>query len=203
MEPLKLTDHDLDALREMSNIGAGHAATALSQLLKDVVSLEIPEVRALELQEVPDALGGPERVIVGIHLRVFGEVRGNLLLTFGTQAAGTILERLGLPSPDLHGMSDMGASALRELGNILASTYLTAFSQVLHRSVVPSVPGLAVDMAGAVVDFLLTELAGVSERALVLETAFRELDGPVEGSFFLLPDPEGLAALVEGVRRYR
>ena len=200
MRPASLTETDLDGLREVGNIGAGHAATALSQFLGDVVSLQVPRVRALALREIPDAVGGAERVLVGIHLRVFGDFRGNLLLTFPPEAAQAVLARLQIEAPDVHRLPELGASALRELGNILASTYLNAVSHVLRRSLVPSVPGLAVDMAGAVVDLLLMELAGASDEALVVETAFQEADGPVRGHFLLLPDPAGVELLVKGVR---
>ena len=201
METIRLEPSDLDALREVGNIGAGHAATALSQFLGEVVSLEIPQVRTLELRQIPDALGGAEHVIVGIHLKVLGEVRGNLLLTLSTGAAEVLLERVGVGKVDLHDPPEMAASALRELGNILASTYLNAVSQVLHMSLVPSVPGLAVDMAGAVVDFLLIELAGVTDETTVLETAFQEVHGKVRGRIFLLPAPSALGRLVEGIRQ--
>jgi chemotaxis protein CheC len=196
---VSFSESELDGLREIGNIGAGHAATALSQFLGDVVTLRIPRVRALALRDVPDALGGPERILVGVHLRVYGEVRGNLLLTFPPEAAAALLGRLGLPAADLHALADLSASALRELGNILASTYLNAVSQVLRRSLVPSVPGLAVDMAGAVVDLLLSEIAAATGEALVLETTFQEVGGPVRGEIFLLPDPAAIETLVRSV----
>ena len=200
MKLTKLTDADLDGLREVANIGAGNAATALSQLLGDVVGLEVPEVQAVALGDIPERLGGAEQVLVAIHVRVFGDLRGNLLLTFPPRAAKALLVRMQEPVEELHDLPEMAASALRELGQILASTYLNAVSQVLHRSLVPSVPGLAVDMAGAVVDLLLMELGGLTDDALVLETAFQEIAGPVQGHFFLLPDAAGIEMLVQGVR---
>jgi chemotaxis protein CheC len=107
---------------------------------------------------------------------------------------------MGIEPGDLHSPPPMAASALREMGNILASTYLTAVSRLLRRSLIPSVPGLAMDMAGAVVDLLLMDVAGASDRATVLETTFREKAGPVRGRFFLLPDPGSLPLLMGRVR---
>lgn len=201
MQSAWLTAHDLDALREVSNIGAGHAATALSQVIQDVVALEIPEVRVLRLREVPEAIGGAEQIVAGIHLRVLGEIRGNLLVVLPLAAAKALLRRMGIDEPDLGAEMPRISSALRELGNILASTYLTAISQLIQVSLVPSVPGLATDMAGAVVDLLLMELAGVTDRAIVLETAFHEPGRSIRGHFFLLPDPSCLESLVTRVRR--
>jgi chemotaxis protein CheC len=197
-----LDPQDLDLLKEVSNIGAGNAATALARMLGEVITLTIPEVRVLELGAVADALGGPERVVVAIHLGVIGEARGNLLLTLSPAAATQLLSRLGFPDASPESLPPLATSALREIGNILGGTYLTALSRLLHRHLVPTVPGLAVDMAGAVVDLLLTELAGVSAQALVLETTFAEArGGGVSGSIFFLPHPDGLEALVAGGRR--
>lgn len=202
MQAAPLDPQDLDLLKEVSNIGAGNAATALARMLGEVITLTIPDVRALELSAVADALGGPERVVVAIHLGVLGEARGNLLITSSPEAATHLLARLGFPGASPEALPPLATSALREIGNILGGTYLTALSRLLHRHLVPTVPGLAIDMAGAVVDLLLTELAGVSAQALVLETTFAEASGGgVRGSIFFLPHPDGLGALVAGGRR--
>jgi chemotaxis protein CheC len=200
---LRLTDSDLDGLREVSNIGAGNAAGALSQIIGDVVSLEVPVVRALELQDVPEALGGAEQRVVALRLGIHGEVRGNLLIVLSPAEALDVVRRMGVQAVDLDPSDPMLASALRELGNILGSTYLTAVSRLVQTSLVPSVPGLAVDMAGAVVDLLLMEIAGVSNHATVLETSFREKEGPIRGEFFFLPDPSSLPHLLQCIRGIR
>ncbi len=196
----RLTVSDLDGLREVSNIGAGNAAGALSQVIGDVVSLEVPVVRALGLQEVPAALGGAEQRVVALRLGIHGELRGNLLIVLSPPDALEMVHRMGVQAEELDPSEPMLASALRELGNILGSTYLSAVSQLVHRSLVPSVPGLAVDMAGAVVDLLLTEIAGASDHATVIETSFREKDGSIRGKFFLLPDPSSLPRLLQCLR---
>jgi chemotaxis protein CheC len=200
VKTLQLSSSDLDGLREVSNIGAGNAAGALSQLIGETVSLEIPVVRALQLQEVPTALGGAEQPVVALRLGIRGGVRGNLLIVMSPAEALHVLHRMGVQAVELDPSEPMLASALRELGNILGSTYLTAVSQLVHSSLVPSVPGLAVDMAGAVVDLLLMEIGGASDHAMVLETSFREKNGPIRGEFFLLPDPASLPHLVQSIR---
>jgi chemotaxis protein CheC len=195
-----LTSSDLDILREVSNIGAGNAASALSRVIGDTVSLEVPVVRALALGEVPLALGGAEQRVVALRLQVHGGLPGNLLVVFSPTQARDVLGRMGVPAKGLDAAEPMAASALRELGNILGSTYLSAVSRLLRHSLVPSVPGLATDMAGAVVDLLLMEVAGASDHATVLETTFREKEGPLRGQFFLLPDPTSLSGLLRRIR---
>ncbi len=196
----RLSDSDLDGLREVSNIGAGNAAGALSQVIGEVVSLEVPVVRALDLQEVPAALGGAEQRVVALRLGIHGDVRGNLLIVLSPADALEVVHRMGVQAVELDPSEPMLASALRELGNILGSTYLSAVSRLVRGSLVPTVPGLAVDMAGAVVDLLLMEIAGASDRATVLETTFREVDGPIRGEFFLLPDPSSIPRLLQCIR---
>ncbi len=195
-----LTSEDLDALREVSNIGAGNAASALSRVIGDVVSLEVPVVRALELSEVPTALGGVEQKVVAIHLAIHGDVTGNLLITWEPAAALSLLRRMGLAVTDIEDPRPILGSALREVGNILGSTYLSAISRLVHQSLIPSVPGLAMDMAGAIADLLVIDLSAPTERTLVLETSFQEKSGPIQGRFLLLPDPRTLPALVRRVR---
>jgi chemotaxis protein CheC len=196
----QLTGSDLDGLREVSNIGAGNAAGALSQVIGEVVSLEVPVVRALDLQEIPAVLGGAEQRVVALRLGIHGGMRGNLLIVLSPAEALNVVHRMGVQAVKLDPSEPMLASALRELGNILGSTYLSAVSRLVHTSLVPSVPGLAVDMAGAVVDLLLMEVAGASDHATVLETSFREKDGPIKGEFFLLPDPASLHRLLQCIR---
>ena len=200
MEPTSFRERDLDALREVANIGAGHAAGALSRLVRRVITIEVPRARALGLSEVPAAVGGAEALVVGVHLRVHGAMRANLLLTFPPEGAGLLLRQMGTACDDLLRVPPPAASALREVGNILGGTYLNAVSQLLHVALIPSVPGLAIDMAGAVVDLLLTEIAGASDEALVLETTLREPGGGISGSCFLLPDPAALGLLVGALR---
>lgn len=200
MDAFRLTPSDLDGLREVSNIGAGHAAGALSQIIGEVISLEVPVVRALDLQEVPLALGGVEQRVMAVHLGIRGEVRGNLLIVLPPADALAVVHRMGVQAAELDPSEPMLASALRELGNILGCTYLSAISRLMGCCLVPSVPGLAVDMAGAVVDLLLMEIAGVSDHATVLETSFQEKEGPIHGTFFLLPDPSSFPRLLRCIR---
>jgi len=191
----KLTDVQLDALKEISNIGMGHAATALSQMLGERVALRVPRVTITELGEVPELLGGSEALMVGITLQILGDARGNILLLFPQESAHRLLcsllhrEEKGLV------MNELTVSALKEVGNILASAYLSALGNLLGKTLIPSVPLLAYDMAGAVVDYVLIDLSQAGDFALMVETDFdcssaRNL--AIKGHFFLLPDPQTL-----------
>lgn len=188
-----------DTLKEISNIGMGHAATALSRLLGKTVMLKVPRVSVTEFAQVPELLGGPEQLVAGVTLRIDGDIGGSMLLIFPETCAAQLLESLLGPRGDLDGLDALGASALKEVGNILASAYLSTLSDLLGLALRPSVPALACDMAGAVVDHLLIDLGRSGDVALMIETEFHSLDltgPPITGHFFLLPDPDSLSLLL-------
>ncbi len=197
-----LSEEQLDALREISNIGMGHAATALSQLIGETVLLRVPRVTLTDIARVPALLGGAEKIVAGITLQVFGDARGNILLIFPQESAQRLLARLLGSAEQQLLFSELGASTMKEVGNILASAYLSAMGNLLHLTLIPSVPLLACDMAGAVVDHVLIELSAAGDLALMVETEFhgatpgQEL---IKGHFFLLPDATSLELILDVV----
>jgi chemotaxis protein CheC len=204
MDFRKLEERQQDALRELSNIGMGHAATALSTLVGRTILLRVPTISIADLSEVPDLLGGAELLVVGVILGLEGDARGNMLLVLPQESAERLLQvLLGPENADLE--SALGESTLQEIGNILGSSYLNALGDMLKLKLYPSIPLLAFDMAGAVVDQVLGELGGYGDLALVLETDFASTDQqttPIRGHFFLLPDPETLEVILQAAGGY-
>ena len=197
----QLREAHLDALQEICNIGMGHAATALSQMIGKTVNLNVPKVTLAGLDQVPDIIGGAEQVVVGIYLQVWGDIRGNLLLIFPRESAQNLNALLtGQPPSSEMILSEIHASALKEVSNILAGAYLGAMGSLLDLSLIPSVPSLAFDMAGAIVDYILIELGQESDLTLVVETQFICMDTTIRGHFFLLPDPNSLKLILEASR---
>lgn len=204
MTLLPLSDTQLDALKEVSNIGMGHAATALSQLIGEPIQLHVPRISIVEIPRIPELFGGAEDVVAGITLQIFGDARGIILLLFPQQSAHQLLSRLlGQPSAGLE-FNELSASALKELGNILASAYLSALGSLLQMTLFPSIPLLAYDMAGAVVDNLLIELSQDEDLALLVETEFHG-QGPaheffIRGHFMILPDAKTLDVILQAAK---
>lgn len=191
----ELNELQLDALKEISNIGMGHAATALSQLIGQSVSLRVPHVKISDISRVPDCLGGAERLMVGITLQILGDARGSIMLLFPQESAHHLLGSLPGSQGKALVMNEMAVSALKEVGNILASAYLSALGNLLNITLIPSVPLMAYDMAGAVVDYVLIELSQAGDQALMIETIFSGSSNQsftIKGHFFLLPDPATL-----------
>lgn len=195
----RLNPRQLDILCELSNIGVGHAATALSQLLRRTVMLEVPKVTVLDLAEVPDLLGGPERLVAGVTLKVLGAARGNILMVIPEESAGRLVAMLGTAGEGEPLGSELAVSTLCEVGNILASSYLSVLSNMLGETLIPSIPHYAYDMTGAVLDSVLTELGAEGNLALVIETVFygsRQSETGIRGHFFLLPTAGSLATIL-------
>jgi len=198
----RLSDGQLDALKEISNIGMGHAATALSQLIGETIFLRVPRVTVTDIAQVPELMGGAERVVIGITLRILGDARGNILLIFPRESTRQLLCCLLRQGEGESVLNELGASTLKEVGNILASAYLNALGSLLHMTLIPSVPMLAHDMAGAVVDYVLIELSQEGDLALMVETEFHGVKPGTEGikgHFFLLPDPASLGFILDAV----
>lgn len=196
----KLTDNQLDALMEMSNVGVGHAATAFSQLMGTTVNIKVPQVSVLEVSEVPEKLGGPERSVVGLFFKILGDASGNMLLIFPDESAIKMVSLLLNKNEDEIDMnSDLVISALNEVGNILASAYLSALGAMLSITLIPSTPNISFDMAGAIVDQTLIELCSMEDRALFIKTNFSINEDKLSGDFFLMPDPETLNVILEAV----
>lgn len=195
----QLTEHELDFLKELSNIGVGHAATALSQLIGRQVGMRVPDVRVVDLSTVPDLMGGSEKLVNGIYLQVLGDARGGILLIFPEESSTALLKLLlkGHDDP----LSEMGISTMKEVGNILASAYLSVLGNMLDITLIPSIPSMAYDMVGAVVDLVLAELGQTGDTAFVFETEFYDIEEDIKGHFFLLPDPESIDVIMEAIRR--
>ena len=150
IDEFNLTPNQLDAMREIGNVGAGNAATALSQVLNKKIDMNVPKVSLIPIEEVPDLVGGPDSLIVAVFLRVYGKAPGNILFLMPKENAFFMVDDLmGRPHGTTQELGEMEVSALKEVGNILTGSYLNSFFHFTNISMVPSIPSLALDMAGA------------------------------------------------------
>jgi chemotaxis protein CheC len=190
-------DFQFDVLREVGNIGAGHAATALSKLIQKEVDMKVPQVNIIPFDEVADFVGGAEALVVTVFLRVEGDCPSNMFFIQDYDSARNLLAQLIGTEKDHQDalLSDMEVSALHEIGNILAGSYLSSLADFTKLSLQPSVPALAIDMAGAILSYGLIELGRAGDFALTIDTAFFEGNEQVKGHFFLIPDPDSLEIL--------
>ncbi|WP_438350158.1 chemotaxis protein CheC [Paenibacillus sp. FA6] len=190
----------MDVLKEIGNIGAGNAATALSCLLNKPIDMAVPKVKILRFEEVSDVVGGAEQVVVAIFFRVEGDVPGNLFFILTIESAKSLLRRLaGIDVAEDGTFNEMEISALNEIGNILTGSYLSSLADFTKLSMYPTVPSLAIDMAGAILSYGLLQYGEMGDDALLIDTKFVEGNEEVDGQFFLIPDPDSFSKIFKSL----
>ncbi|MEW9501282.1 chemotaxis protein CheC [Jeotgalibacillus marinus] len=201
----EITLYHLDVLKEVGNIGAGHAATALSTLLGKTIDMKVPLVKIVSFDDMMEMAGGSENIVVSIFLRIEGEISGSMFFILPLPQAESFIRTMTQDesfSFDTPPYSEIGLSAMQEMGNILSGTYLSSLSDFTQLNLYPTVPALSVDMVGAIISYGLVELSQVSDQAIVIDTALfgegHEGEG-VTGQFFLLPDPDSFHVLFKSL----
>lgn len=196
----QLAEEQFQALQEMSIIGMNHAATALSQLMERNIHLKVPRVLAKDVTHVPKLLGRTQFLMIGVYLQILGDARGNIVMVFTRENAMQMLDSL-LSGDKPRGalLTALEVSALKEVGNILASAYLNALGERLKMTLIPSVPVLSFDMTGAVVDFVLNKLGDLGDPSFMIETEFAEDNDNFSGHFYLLPDHASLDIILQKI----
>lgn len=191
-----------DVLRELANIGSGHAATALAAMLGRPVTQSVPGVRFVPLAEMPELLGGAEKITVAGMLRIGGDFSGYLLLFFDfDQAEKVILLVKGSPMQraaggEMHRFSSMDRSVLSEMVNIIGGSYLAAVAELTGLKVNWSTPYLSVDMVGAVLSIAEAETGKTGDLAVMFESELRSETERIIGNLFLIPEENSCAALL-------
>lgn len=196
----ELNSLQLDALKEISNIGAGNAATSLSQMLGRKIDMSVPQATIAPFPKITDIVGGAEREVAGGYLRVEDSMPMGILFMVPKEQAFFFLDMLfGSPEGSCTEWGEMQQSAFKEIVNILSGSYLNALASFTNHVLSPSVPALAIDMAGAILGEVMQQIGEVSDYALVIENIFIEQERHIKGHFFLLPEPDTLESLLKAL----
>ena len=207
MEDLRtLNPNQLDALREVANIGAGHAATALSEMIGETIMISVPRINVARLEEVPPQVAAPDEPVAAVLMHMLGDLTGRTLLVFPRRTAhrlaSMLLRRTTPVDADSREFSEMDQSAIKEAGNILSSAHMTALSDFMGMMLLPSPPSLAVDMSDAVLTTTYLQFGTDRDLVFCVESEFL-MDDTAEklrGFFLLLPDPASLQAILKAIR---
>lgn len=188
-----------DVLKEIGNIGAGNATTALAQLIGDKVDMSVPTVSLLDFKDVGQFIGGEEQVMVGILLQVEGDITGSIMFLLEQKSAKHMVRKLmmGMETPD-EGFDEMEISALREVGNIITGAYLNALSGLTNLCIFPSVPALTVDMAGAILSVPAIQFGIQGDQILMIQNEFFD-EVAMDGYFILVPDMESYSVILKAL----
>lgn len=194
----KIDNMQYDVLREIGNIGAGNATTALSQMLNAKIDMKVPKVDLLEFRELSDIVGGAENLVVGILFTLDGQIQGMMMFMLEVAASRHLVNQLmgGDMSNTSIEFNEMEISALNEIGNIIAGAYLSSLSTLTNILITASVPYMAIDMAGAILSVPAIEFGKIGDKALLIETEFGDEEIAVNGYFILIPTIDSYEAIL-------
>ncbi len=190
----KLSDIQLDVLREIGNIGAGNAATSLSNMIGKSVNIEVPSVKIVDLSELYQVLEQPEEITAATVVGIKGDAPGKMLMLFSSTSAKKLISFLiGQEPEDLTDLDEMGQSVLKEIGNIMCSSYIIALSNFTSLFLESEVPLLVVDMLGAIVAETSIQSAEEYDDVIIIENVLSiPEEGNIKGFIMLFPEDKSL-----------
>ena len=194
----KMSDQYFDVLKEIGNIGAGNATTALSQLMQCKVDMSVPQVRMLEFKEVGEMMGGEETIMAGIYLGIEGDITGSIMFLLEKQTARHLVDKLMGMEMEGEEFSEMEFSALKEVGNIITGAYLNSLSSLTNLVIYPSIPDLTVDMAGAILSVPAIQFGEVGDKMLLIQSQFFD-ERALDGYFILVPDLDSYGKILSAL----
>ncbi len=194
----QLNEMHIDVLKEIGNIGAGNAATSLSQMLDMEVDMTTPVVKILDITDAANMLGGPENVVIGILSKLGGDIEGIMMFIIEQDFAKSVLKSLlGVQEVSCDKLSDMELSAISEIGNIMISAYTGSIGTLSTMNMKTTVPAVTVDMVGAILSVPAIEMGSVSDKIIFIEDDFLSGKDNVTANMLLVPSIESLNRLME------
>ncbi len=194
----QMSDEYFDVLKELGNIGAGNATTALAQMMQCKVDMAVPQVRLLEFKELGEKMGGEETIMAGIYLGIEGDITGSIMFLLEKQAARHLVNKMMGTESSGDEFTEMEFSALKEVGNIITGAYLNSLSSLTNLVIYPSVPDLTVDMAGAILSVPAIQFGELGDKILLIETQFFD-EMVLEGFFILVPDLDSYGRILSAL----
>ncbi len=190
----------LDALKEISSIANGNAATSLSTMLGSRVNIAVPNIMMESLGKIPELLGKREKVVATVHFSVSGQVGGSMLLLFSPSESLELVNFLtGQNVTQIDSIDEMGLSALKELGNVVTGSFIRVLAEELKVRIAYSVPGFAHDMLGAILDEILARLSLETEYAIIMDSEFTVIEKIYQGHLIFILAPKALSAIIKAL----
>jgi chemotaxis protein CheC len=198
---VELSAQGTDVIREVANIGAGNAMTALATMIDAKIDMDVPTVGIVPLAEFCRIAGGPETTAACIYMPVSGDAPGQVAFLLPTESAFCLTDRvLGRQYGETQELGELECSVLMEVGNIVASSYLVALCELTQLQLFSSPPALAVDMTAAILDSIASTLAELGDQALTIMTRIGKAEGVIEGFFLFIPEPGSLNVILRALQ---
>lgn len=200
-----IDEMQIDVFRELGNIGAGNAATALASMLNKRIDMKVPDVQIVPFNEIVNILSSPEKLVAGILVNISGGLNGYILMVLDVkdalEMAGFAMgeERSVPEDPSESDFSEMDKSALAEIVNTLVGAYLTAIGSMTGLVILQDVPQMAIDMVGAILSIVAIEYGQIGDSVLFLKTQFTDVEKDINGHFFIIPDFESYKILLKSL----
>ncbi|MFA5236687.1 MAG: chemotaxis protein CheC [Methanoregula sp.] len=194
---MKLSAVQMDAMQELGNIGAAHAATTLSQMLSSPVEMSVPKIKVVDVAQLASHIGEESAALVVFELQ--GEIpHGGYIIFYISRKSAVHLTNtmLGLTDPD-RPLNEMDESALLEVGNIMASAFLDATAELLGFIMLPSPPSLTIDMAHAAMQSLIAQMAEEVDEVMLFSTELVCAEHKVDSDIIMMPEISTLKKIVE------
>ncbi|MCC0635715.1 chemotaxis protein CheC [Clostridioides sp. ES-S-0001-02] len=189
----QLDNIHIDALREIGNIGSGNAITALASMINSKIEVLIPMVKILEYNEATNLLGGPENKVVCILLDMKGDINGMFMFLLDESITKLMLNSLfNKDEAFLDEITGIEISAIKEIGNIMASSYVNAIASMLNMNISISVPDMCIDMVGAVLNVPMIRFSDVGDKILFIENKFKNSDNYFISHILMIPEMDSL-----------
>jgi chemotaxis protein CheC len=194
----------LDAIREVGNIGTGNAATALSKLLSCMIEMDVPKADLVSIYSLAEYYGSPDATVAAVFVRSLGDFGCSLIFIQNEEDAALMVDLLlkqqfGDAPQDFP--QEILDSAFSEVGNIILSSFLNAVNMLIGVEHQISVPGVARDMLASILDVAASIFGQRGDMALIVNTGLRvggtNEDGrSISGYIVMLPDPDALELLL-------
>ncbi len=186
----QMSEAYIDVLKEIGNIGAGNAMTALSQMLQCKVDMKVPQVKLLELRDMGAMVGSEEQLMAGVFLGVEGDITGSIMFLIELEAAKSLVKKIMMGySSGAEIFDEMEMSALQEVSNIITGAYLNSLSMLTNLKIYPTPPSISIDMAGAILSVPAIEFGALGDKILLIQSQFYD-EVEIDGYFVLIPDME-------------
>ncbi|HOU35781.1 MAG TPA: chemotaxis protein CheC [Candidatus Omnitrophota bacterium] len=196
----QLSYNQLDVLKEIGTIGSATAATALADMLASKVEISVPQVTLVPLENIGTVLARPDEMYFILDMEVQVDVRGRIFFLLPPEdakfLAATLLSR---PKEEMDFNDEMFKSALKEVCNILGGSYVSAMADMTKFTISISTPSMALDMIGAILDFIFIQIAEESDEALYIKTDITIKGLRLNGLFLLFPTMESLQKVFDSL----